>query len=885
MDLNQRKLDKSEWESIEVPVVQAEQEILTLITNGYHNVNIKYNNINSLFTYLKVDYKESMEDYLYTKYFEKKIEAIQKAYPSYASDIFTVTIKGKPFINKADSIRIEKNDVEKTINSGIFEYTLISIIETILKSKKKNNSSWVIHYFTLYKLTRIHVVYINSHINNIVQKILAKFEEELNMVDIIKNSVEFIEKNKLLLKYADKQLYDHQKELFTIFKNSSPYESNLVLYIAPTGTGKTLSPIGLSEHRKVIFICAARHVGLALAKSAISVGKKIAFAFGCNCAADIRLHYFAAKEFTKDWKTGGIRKVDNSIGDKVEIMICDIKSYLPAMFYMQAFNPIEKLVLYWDEPTITMDQPEHELHATIHENWRQNIIPNIVLSSATLPKLHELTETISNFIAKFPNTKINNIVSHDCKKSIPLINKNGYVILPHLITEEYEEILKIVAHCENNLSLLRYFDLAGVVDFIQLVEENNYIPSNCKVTRNFASLDEVTMLNIKIYYLKVLKNIIGGTWGAVSILCKHRKVKVIASNDYIDVKGNSLLIKSASIGPGIWSSKMGAGATATAPIIKMNSMQDMPSPSMPSPSMPSTTHQCGIYITTKDAFTLTDGPTIFLATDIEKISQFYIQQASIPAKVMSDIIEKIGFNNKINDRIAILDQNLEDIIEKGKNKTSCADDSKEAKKINKSGGGGASAGAGSSDSSGTENKGAKQILQELEMLRSLIKTATLNDVFIPNKPAHIQKWAERMDSSNAFTSHIDDETVIRIMMLTDVIDSWKVMLLMGIGVFTNHKSITYTEIMKKLADEQRLYMIIASSDYIYGMNYQFCHGYLSKDLCLTQEKIIQALGRIGRNNIQQTYSVRFRDDEQINKLFYEEEDKIEVHNMNKLFSN
>jgi hypothetical protein len=38
--------------------------------------------------------------------------------------------------------------------------------------------------------------------------------------------------------------------------------------------------------------------------------------------------------------------------------------------------------------------------------------------------------------------------------------------------------------------------------------------------------------------------------------------------------------------------------------------------------------------------------------------------------------------------------------------------------------------------------------------------------------------------------------------------------------------------MKKLADEQKLYMIIASSDYIYGTNYQFCHGFLSKDLNL-----------------------------------------------------
>ena len=36
--------------------------------------------------------------------------------------------------------------------------------------------------------------------------------------------------------------------------------------------------------------------------------------------------------------------------------------------------------------------------------------------------------------------------------------------------------------------------------------------------------------------------------------------------------------------------------------------------------------------------------------------------------------------------------------------------------------------------------------------------------------------------------------------------------------------------MKKLAQNQKLYLIIASSDYIYGTNYQFCHGYLSKDL-------------------------------------------------------
>ena len=122
------------------------------------------------------------------------------------------------------------------------------------------------------------------------------------------------------------------------------------------------------------------------------------------------------------------------------------------------------------------------------------------------------------------------------------------------------------------------------------------------------------------------------------------------------------------------------------------------------------------------------------------------------------------------------------------------------------------------------------------------------------------------------------------MLLNGIEDSWKVLLMMGIGVFINHDNIKYTEIMKQLADEQKLYMIIASSDYIYGTNYQFCHGYISKDLNLTQEKLIQAMGRVGRNNIQQNYTLRFRDDQQITKLFTSDTEKPEIINMNLLFN-
>jgi hypothetical protein len=53
---------------------------------------------------------------------------------------------------------------------------------------------------------------------------------------------------------------------------------------------------------------------------------------------------------------------------------------------------------------------------------------------------------------------------------------------------------------------------------------------------------------------------------------------------------------------------------------------------------------------------------------------------------------------------------------------------------------------------------------------------------------------------------------------------------------------------------------------------------------MTQEKTIQAMGRIGRNKLQQTYTVRFRDDELIKRIFVSSSNKPEVENMNKLFN-
>ena len=731
----------------------------------------------------------------------------------------------------------------------MYEVVLYNHLEQMIEHKYSNKKTWIYFYYTLTKLIQNNVEKVNKHLKEIIQTFIKNYEPDVDLLSVVQNSLEYIEKNPNILKYNDLSLYEHQKEIYNAIKNPNP---KLILYIAPTGTGKTLTPLGLSEKYKVIFVCAARHVGLALARSAISIHKRIAFAFGCSAAEDVRLHYFAAKEYTKDRRSGKIRKVDNTVGDKVEIIICDIRSYLPAMFYMASFNNINDIVTYWDEPTITMDYQNHDLHKIIKKNWKQNIIPNFVLSSATLPKIHELTETIADFKYKFPDADIINIVSHDCRKTIPLINNNGYVVMPHYLHEDYTDILEVVRHCEDNLTLLRYFDLKEASEFIYYVESNNYNKTSSKFDRNFASVNDIDMKSIKLYYLKILKNIIPSFWNKIYdnfILVRTKRVKFNHTN---------------------------VGKTGE-PISRTNSV----SVSEPNGS-------CGIYVTTKDAYTLTDGPTIFLANDLQKVSKFCIQQANIPAVVMKDITDKIEYNNKINERIVQFEKELEfeETRVASKLTGSSNDTSKEANKLSsKKDKKGKSKIAGKMLDKTGDRKISK-MRDDIETLKTMVKNATLDDMFIPNKLTHLEKWAKGLNTSAAFTSNIDDSIIVSIMLLTDVDDSWKILLLLGIGVFTEHRSSDYTEIMKKLADQQKLYLIIADSDYIYGTNYQFCHGYLSKDLELTQEKIIQALGRIGRNNIQQEYSARFRDDVHIKTLFtrFESENKPEVINMNKLFN-
>ena len=790
MDSQQTRLTRQEWEGIEVPVSEDEKIILMLIKDGYHNLTIYHSYSQSLLAYLKIPPSDQSHSFMYDKYMKASAD---KCCKRLQIDAFHHSLRKGTTLKKADLFRVK--NMETTMKSNecmIYEFAVLKIVEDMVKGFARSSSTWVVDYYTLHELNKMNIQFCNPFFSAFLIHILKNHKVHVSNTLLLKNAANMCEQNVILKKHSAKTLFEHQKQLFAHFKIDKE-TPKLVLYVAPTATGKTLSPLGLSEEYRIIFICAARHVGLSLARSAITLKKKVALAFNCCDAEDIRLHYLSVKEFDVNKKNGGIGKVDNTVGDKVEIIICDLKSYLPAMYYMTAFNDPTKVITFWDEPTISLDYQNHNFHDTIHNNWTKNIIPNIVLSSATLPE--NIHTTIDDYKGRFGGS-VKTINVCESSKSIPILNLHCVMFMPH---QRYtlEEAKKCAKLCECNKTLFRYLDLNEIVRFIfHWSKKNKDTDSLFTVENYFKDISEVTTLNIKTYYTRLIKEMELDIWNEIRE----------GSND------NKLY--------------------------------------------PST-----IHITTFDAYTLTHGPTIYLADDVSKITRFLIKESKIPKKLLDDIKDTIEYNLNLSCKIAKLEKVYQNGIAKHIEKE---------KKI----------------SEGRVDEEMQTLHKKLEDMKLQIRPVKLPDRYIPNTSDHIHFHGHNLEKSDAFTSDVDELSLGTVMQIPEITNDLKILLLMGIGVFSENLNVAYVETVKSLANRQALFMVIATSDYIYGTNYQFCHGYIGKDLAdMTREKCIQAMGRVGRGGYQDTYTIRFRHDPLIDKIFIpKEEDSTEEKNFRILFS-
>jgi hypothetical protein len=768
MDFRQSKLSKNEWISIEKPVDIKEKNVLDMIVKGHMAPDNKVHLHHVINDVVKLEHPEK-DYYIYMHILKETVDKMIKAFK--LPQIETSVPKKK--LNGADTIRIQSYRKKQIDN---IEYMMLDMIEKFFDKKRE---------FYFYNICVLFKKYtINKYLAIWIQLFIDKYNDTLSVITFLENTGKYIENNSIF-DYKPLELYEHQKQIYKCVREP---DSKLIFYRAPTSSGKTLTPLGLCEDNKVIFICASRHIGINLAKSAVNVGRKVGFAFGCTTTEDVRLHYFSVKTFITE---RGRKRPDHSDGANLELLICDIQSYEIAMLYMLSFFEKSKIILFWDEPTISMNHIDHALHKNIVSIWEFNQIENIILSSATLPNEDELGEMITKFKTKY-NGSIHYIQTQDENTNITLLDPDGTIIMPHdIFYNDYDAFHLFVSKHEYTHS--KYLSLSECAEFIL------YIYRNVFKTNIELKIQDINNASIRDLYYKVCQRIKASDWEFIISTYKSHK--------------------------------------------RFNRFN------------------LGDEITTKYSHTLTYGPTIYLCEHLDKWIHYFVENSGIHQSVFKELEKNIDFNNDINDKIIKKRKMLEDKIMK---------DEQNENKMKEQ----------------RFDPTTKQLIEEIDGLERSLKDIQLNPLYIPNSRPHYDKWANtkiKFENSNVFTGDVDESFVRKIMNLS-IETNYKILLLMGIGVFnsTSDKD-DYNDIMKELADQKKLIVMIAGSEYINGTNFQFDHGYLADDIInINQETIIQAIGRVGRKEKNKAFTFRFRDTSVIKSLFVKS-NHIEAINMNKLF--
>ena len=104
-----------------------------------------------------------------------------------------------------------------------------------------------------------------------------------------------------------------------------------------------------------------------------------------------------------------------------------------------------------------MDVENSPLHEIIKDNWTNNIIPNVVLSCATLPKIEKINNVIKNQTKKFNNLHFEHIETNEIFSNISIYNENGEIIMPHNYFDNYKDMSSFINHHNKKNLLITLF--------------------------------------------------------------------------------------------------------------------------------------------------------------------------------------------------------------------------------------------------------------------------------------------------------------------------------------------------------------------------------------------------------------------------------------------
>ena len=825
--MNFTKLTKSEWEFIEKPCTDSEKEVLSFIQKcGVHDSNYSQSSNTYLRDHLKLNIDNEIVDVIgYDYILKSNIDNLNEKFQTVSgySTKFQST-KKKYNIKKADKIRIENSTKSVSLdNTFIVEMVFLNIItdflKNILKVQKydkcndgKNDKNYK-KYKKYATYSAIYVLEYTKHYKNMNSVLLSwfdsciwcKIQEYYDLTKVLKAYKNDSRKFDCLGNNVMK-LYSHQKQVIDIFKSNDD-SNNLVFYRAATGLGKTVTPIGIINNKKMIFICIAKHIGMNVAKQMITMGRKVAFAFGCNDETDIRLHnnsvskYFTEKKHNKEFK-----RPLHSVGDKVEIMVCDLQSYEHAMNYMIRFTEnIHNLVLFWDEPMMGINESsEYNVH--IKHVWSCNRIPNIIMSCATLPEKVTSMNIVDDFNHKFgKNSFIWDVQNQydNIKLTTQIQDEVGYTLMPHTYFDDFKIFSKAISTIKNDIQLLKYLDEMYCIDFIYAFTK----VCNDRDMHIFECFDKN----------KINKPLIKQLY--VDVCLK------ITENDYTSIKN---YLREDEI------------------VINMNKFDT-------------------IDIIAKNSLSITNGPCLFFTEDYNKLIHFFTKKSKITKDNVDVIIKNIQYNDSVLDLLEQKRKQHEDLTQKEINKEKKASEESKDERV-------------------------KRLENEIKSIFSSLRKIDIPKEYIPNSKSHLERNNHNTESiqnsdSKLWSRYITERDISSVMSLDTIDNNVKISFLFGIGVLHESLCPKYTTIVKDCMKQNKLYCVIANSDFIYGTDYTFHHMFLCKDIPIQHHSMIQALGRVGRQYSGHNYTCRLRDKNMYENIFFRNaNDDALINSFNNIFS-
>ena len=170
---------------------------------------------------------------------------------------------------------------------------------------------------------------------------------------------------------------------------------------------------------------------------------------------------------------------------------------------------------------------------------------------------------------------------------------------------------------------------------------------------------------------------------------------------------------------------------------------------------------------------------------------------------MKNIQEKIHKNTQISEQLSKKRKDYEDKIEKFKDNEKVMENMRFPPDI-------------------------MELHRDIEALQQKIQELRIEPKFKPNTRDHYKKWCthedNEYDESDVYSSYVGDKETESVMQLYTIHALYKILLLMGIGVFSNEimpcdeeniktedikqENNAYVEIMKDLAEQKSLYLIL-----------------------------------------------------------------------------